>query len=186
MGANTINYNEEVLKGGLLISGVSILITMLTYIINDGRLDSGFWLSLLTIIINIGVVVYVGISFRNAIGGFMTYKETLKFLTLTLLVAYLVGTIFNMLLYNVIDPDLPQKMKEYSIETTEAISLWFGAPPEAIDAGIAEIQEQDFEEQFSPMGLIKSAPLGVLGIFIFSLIVSIFVKKEEPFSDRVN
>ena len=28
MDSNTINYNEEVLKGGLIIAGVSILFTM--------------------------------------------------------------------------------------------------------------------------------------------------------------
>ena len=34
MDSNTINYNEEVLKAGLIVSGVSILLTMIVYIVD--------------------------------------------------------------------------------------------------------------------------------------------------------
>ena len=43
MGANTINYNEEVLKGGFIVSGVSILLTMIIYIIDIEMLVSGWF-----------------------------------------------------------------------------------------------------------------------------------------------
>ena len=66
MDSNTINYNEEVLKGGLIIAGVSILFTMVTYIVNV-ELMVEWWYGLLAIVISMGLVIYIGISFRNAI-----------------------------------------------------------------------------------------------------------------------
>ena len=78
MDSNKINYNEEVLKGGLIIAGVSILVTMVTYIVNV-ELMVAWWFGLLALAISMGLVIYIGISFRNAIGGYMSYKESLKF-----------------------------------------------------------------------------------------------------------
>ena len=68
MDSNTINYNEEVLKGGLIIAGVSILFTMVTYIVNV-ELMVEWWYGLLAIVISMGLVIYIGISFRNATGA---------------------------------------------------------------------------------------------------------------------
>ena len=78
MDSNNINYNEEVLKGGLIVAGVSILVTMLTYIINV-ELMVAWWYGLIALAISMGLVIYIGISLRNAIGGYMSYKESLKF-----------------------------------------------------------------------------------------------------------
>ena len=102
MDSNTINYNEEVLKGGLIIAGVSILFTMVTYIINV-ELMVEWWYGLLAIVISMGLVIYIGVSFRNVTGGYMSYKESLKFTFLVFTVSYIVGAMFNILLYNVID-----------------------------------------------------------------------------------
>ena len=34
MESNTINYKEEILKSGIILAAVSIIMTMLTYMIN--------------------------------------------------------------------------------------------------------------------------------------------------------
>ena len=52
MDSNKINYNEEVLKGGLIIAGVSILVTMVTYIVNV-ELMGAWWFGLLALAISI-------------------------------------------------------------------------------------------------------------------------------------
>ena len=61
MGANTINYNEEVLKGGFIVSGVSILLTMIIYIIDIEMLVSG-WFGFVSFILSIGILIYIGRS----------------------------------------------------------------------------------------------------------------------------
>tara|TARA_B100001287_G_scaffold264081_1_gene255573 strand:- start:370 stop:924 length:555 start_codon:yes stop_codon:yes gene_type:complete len=184
MDSNTINYNEEVLKGGLIIAGVSILFTMVTYIINV-ELMVEWWYGLLAIVISMGLVIYIGVSFRNTTGGYMSYKESLKFTFLVFTVSYIVGAMFNILLYNVIDPTLPEVMKELTVQNTVTMLESFGTPQEAIDASIPEI-EKSIEENTSPIGIIKATPWGLLFVFILAAISSIFVKKNEPVSDRIN
>ena len=61
----------------------------------------------------------------------------------------------------------------------------FGAPQEAIDASIPEI-EKSIDENTTPIGILKATPWGLLFIFIFAAIASIFVKKNEAVSDRIN
>ena len=184
MDSNTINYNEEVLKGGLIVSGVSILLTMIIYIIDIELLVSG-WFGFISLILSIGILIYIGRSFRDAIGGYMTYKNSLKFTYLVLLVSYVVGSIFNFLLYNVIDPSLTEVVTELTIQNTIPMLESFGTPQEAIDAAVIEI-EKGVEQQSSPMGILKATPWALLFTFIFALIASFFVKKNEPVSDRIN
>ena len=184
MDTNTINYNEEVLKGGLIIAGVSILFTMVTYVVNV-ELMVEWWHGLLAIVISMGLVIYIGISFRNVTGGYISYKDSLKFTFLVFTVSYIIGAIFNILLYNVIDPSLPEVMKELTVQNTITMMESFGTPQEAIDGAIPEI-EKSIEENTSPIGIIKATPWGLLFVFVLAAIASIFVKKNEPVSDRIN
>ena len=46
--------------------------------------------------------------------------------------------------------------------------------------------KKSIDENTSPMGIIKATPWGLLFIFIVAAITSIFVKKNEPVSDRIN
>ena len=184
MDSNTINYNEEVLKAGLIVSGVSILLTMIVYIVDLELMVSG-WFGFFAFALSMGLVIYTGISYRNAIGGYISYKNSLIFTFLVLLISYVVGSIFNLLLYNVIDPSLPEVMKELTVQNTVTMMESFGTPQEAIDGAIPEI-EKSIEENTSPIGIIKATPWGLLFVFILAAIASIFVKKNEPVSDRIN
>ena len=184
MDSYTINYNEEVLKAGLIVSGVSILLTMIVYIVDLELMVSG-WFGFFAFALSMGLVIYTGISYRNAIGGYISYKNSLIFTFLVLLISYVVGSIFNLLLYNVIDPSLPEVMKELTIENTVPMLESFGTPQEAIDEAIIGI-EKGIDEGATISGVLKNSPIGIIVILIFALIASIFVKKNEPVSDRIN
>ena len=64
MEAKNINYNEEWLKGGLILAGVSILLTMLTYVI-DVSLMVEWWFGVVSLLISMGLLIYLGINYRN-------------------------------------------------------------------------------------------------------------------------
>ena len=100
-------------------------------------------------------------------------------------ISYLVGIVYQILLYNIIDPSLPEVMKQLTVEMTVEMMENFGTPDEAIDAAIVGI-EQGIEEGTTPLGILKSTPWGTLFIAIFALIASLFIKKNPPVSDRIN
>ena len=78
MEAKNINYNEEWLKGGLILAGVSILLTMLTYVI-DVSLMVEWWFGVVSLLISMGLLIYLGINYRNDIGGILSYGDAFKF-----------------------------------------------------------------------------------------------------------
>ena len=160
------------------------MLTMLVYVINIELMVS-WWFGLMSLALSMGVVIYLGISYRNLCGGFLSYKEALKFTFLAFLVSYAVGIGFNILLYTVIDPELPEIISDLTVEATVGMMESFGTPQEAIDASIVEI-ENSVKDSTTPAGILKSSPWGILFIFIFALIASIFIKKNEPVSDRIN
>ena len=73
MEKNNFNYQEEVLKAGLLVGFASVFIVLITYIINF-EISLEWWYGLLTLSVTIGLVIYLGINFRTNIGGYMSYN----------------------------------------------------------------------------------------------------------------
>ena len=168
MESNTINYKEEILKSGIMLAGVSIIITMLTYMINI-ELMVEWWFGILSLIIS----------------GILSYGNALKYSILVMIVSYVIGICFQILLYTVIDPDLPEVMTDLSIEKSVEMMERFGAPQEAIDASIPAIEEAIINST-TASGILKSSPWGLLFVGLFSLFTAIFIKRNEPVSDRMN
>ena len=184
MDSNTINYNEEVLKGGFIIGGISILIGMFIYVFNTKFLASA-WMLLIGLLPVLIVGIYIGISYRNAIGKYISYGESLKFLFLIFIIASLLGTAFNVLLFHFIDPTLANNIELWTIENTASYMEYWGVPQEVIDQEVSKL-EGTISQQYSISGILKSFPIGLIIMFLLALIASIFVKKEEPVSDRIN
>tara|TARA_Y100000590_G_scaffold152301_1_gene174883 strand:- start:80 stop:634 length:555 start_codon:yes stop_codon:yes gene_type:complete len=184
MEDKNINYNEEWLKGGLILAGVSILLTMLTYVI-DVSLMVEWWFGIVSILISMGLLIYLGINYRNDIGGILSYGDAFKFSFLVFFVSYVVGIIFQIALYTVIDPELPETMKQLTVEKTVEMMEGFGMSDEALDAAIIGV-EDGIDEATTPMGMIKSSPWGILFLLLFSAIAAIFIKRNPPVSDRIN
>ncbi|HIF84693.1 MAG TPA: DUF4199 domain-containing protein [Flavobacteriaceae bacterium] len=184
MESNTINYKEEILKSGIILAAVSIIMTMLTYMINI-ELMVKWWFGILSLIINVGLLIYLGITYRNSIGGILSYGNALKYSFLVMIVSFVIGICFQILLYNVIDPDLPQVMTDLSIEESVKMMENFGAPQETIDASIPAIEE-GIKNSTTVSGILKSSPLGFLFMGLVSLFTAIFIKRNEPVSDRMN
>ena len=184
MEAKNINYNEEWLKGGLILAGVSILLTMLTYVI-DVSLMVEWWFGVVSLLISMGLLIYLGINYRNDIGGILSYGDAFKFSFLVFFVSYVVGIIFQIALYTVIDPELPETMKQLTVEKTVEMMEGFGMSDEALDAAIIGV-EDGIDEATTPMGMIKSSPWGILFLLFFSAIAAIFIKRNPPVSDRIN
>ena len=184
MEDKNINYNEEWLKGGLILAGVSILLTMLTYVI-DVSLMVEWWFGIVSLLISMGLLIYLGINYRNDIGGILSYGDAFKFSFLVFFVSYVVGIIFQIALYTVIDPELPETMKQLTVEKTVEMMEGFGLSDEALDAAIIGV-EDGIDEATTPMGMIKSAPLGIFFLLFFSAISAIFIKRNPPVSYRIN
>ena len=169
---------KHAIRWGLIVGGVSIGLTTLLYII-DYTLMVQLKTLFTLLAIYLGFVIYAGIDYRKTVGGFLSYGKAWQHGFVILAMSGVVATIFNFVLYNLIDPELPQKLTDASIENTRAMMERFGAPEASMDQALAQAREST-SKQFTPAG----QALGFLTILassaIVALISALFVRKNEP------
>ena len=172
--------NNHALKSGVILSVISIVITLLIYII-DPMLMIKWWFGLISLALALILVSYFGIQYRNEGDGYINFKQSFIYSWIMFIVAGFIGTLFMMLLYNVIDPDLPGVLSEASKEQTIQMMSNFGAPEDAIDDAIAQAEENgDFTNPFTFMGQVKAFGIVIIIYAVLSLITGAIIRKKEP------
>jgi len=165
-------------KHGLILGAIAILLTVVAYATSLSFMGSFKFLGLL-FLIDIGYVIYAGISYRNSIGRYISYGKAFIHGFLILLTASVVSAIFGIVLYDIIDPELGAKLAEAIILNTEDTMRSFGAPEEQIEKTLADMRT-DLPNSFTLMGRVKGFFTGLLWFAGFVAITSLFVRKNEP------
>ena len=167
------------LKWGSIIGGINVIISLLIYLM-DVSLFASIKLSVVLFIINISLVVYAGLAYRKSLGGFADFKTLLFALFLIQAVCGGIGVMFQVLLYNVLDPTVPEQITEASMETTENMLNFFNLPQDDIDEAL-EDAESDINDSLTTVGSIKAYFLpGFIIYLIIALIIAAIIKKNKP------
>ena len=169
---------QHAIRWAMIMAAVSVIYTMLLYVI-DYTLMVQLKFLFLALAIYIGIAIYAGIDYRKSMGGFLVYGKAFQHGFLILAVSGLVATLFTLVLYKVIDTELPQKLVDASIENTRVMMEGFGAPEGTIDEAIEKAKESA-ADQYTVMGIAKSYIVIAIGSAIMALISAIFVRKNQP------
>jgi uncharacterized membrane protein (DUF106 family) len=169
------------LKFGFIIGIINIIIGVLAYMVGESLMVK-WWFGLLILVINIGLVVYSGNQYRSSLGGFMNFKTAFSVTFLTLFIAGILGTIFNIILYHLIDPELPSRLLKAAMEQTEQMMTNMGAPADRIDQQMVMLEDK-LENQFTLIGQIKSFGIGLIVYAVLSLILGAILKKSEKIEE---
>jgi len=177
MNENTLL--SYVLRWGMIIAGINILLMLIIYVVDATQLAS-ISVGLFTFVLNIALIVYAGVGYRKLLGGYADYKTMLITVFLIQAISGGAASMFQVLMYTVIDPELPELLTEASLETTENMLEFFNLPPDDIDDAL-EQTEEDLEGTFSARQIIVSYfwP-GLLFLFIIALIIAAIIKKNKP------
>lgn len=161
---------------GLYLGVLLSLITVLSYAVNL-ELLTNMWLG---IFIMIAIVVFGIISVaksKQAQNGYASFKEAFTAYFVTVLIGLLVSTLVSYLLFNVIDTDAAEVLKQKTIEQTVEMMEGYNSPTEMIDQTIEQIESQN---QYS-IGNILKGLAGYLVLFsIIGLLVAAAMKKSNP------
>ncbi|OQY03449.1 MAG: hypothetical protein B6I20_05045 [Bacteroidetes bacterium 4572_117] len=165
---NKPNVWKNALNWGVIVGVVMVIYSLIMYFL-DLSLEK--WVGWVSYVLLIGGIVYSTIQYRdNVLGGAISYAQALGFGVLISLFAGIISGVYSYLLMAVIDPELIGKIMEMAQE-------------QMLSQGLTDEQvEQAMEMQkgfMKPgvMALITIPSLTFMG-FIFSLITSIFLKKE--------
>jgi Protein of unknown function (DUF4199) len=169
---------QHAIKWGVIMGGIGIALTILFYAV-DYTMLADWKTGILIFLVLIGFTTFAGINYRTQAGGFLSYGEAFKHGFILMAISGIVSTLFMILMYTVIDTELPQKLMDATMEKTQAMMEGFGVPEDQMDKAMEDAKKRT-EGQFSAFGAVKSYGFGLILYAIFSLITSIFVKKNQP------
>lgn len=169
---------NHAIKHAVILGVISIALTLVAYAVDYTMLASmsfGF----LSLAIYLGYGIYAGINYRKEVGGFLEFGKAFQHGLIVFAISALFSTLFSILLYTVVDPELPAKIAEETIENTRAMMEKFGAPEESMDEALAKAEE-DTINRFTISGLAMGYVWALIGCVIFALISGAIAKKKQP------
>ncbi len=169
---------QHALKWGLIVGGISIALSIISYAVDYAML-ANWKFGIFVFALIIGLTIYAGINYRNEIGGFLPYGKAFQHGFILMAVSGLISTLFTVILYTVIDPDLPAKLTDVAMENAEKMMESFGMPADQMDKALEDARTRT-EGQFSVSGLALSYGIGLIIYAVLSLVTSIFVRKNPP------
>lgn len=174
---------NHALKWGAILGGISIFFIVILYVVDYTMMVQLKFLGV-SILISLGVVIYAGINYRNEIGGFLPYGKAWQHSFATFFVSGLMYTIFTMLLYFVIDPDLPAQLVEAGMDNSREMMENFGTPEDQIDTELEKARERT-ENQFKIGGMLTGFGISLIFYAVIATITALFTRKNPPMDDRM-
>lgn len=169
---------QAAVKPGLIIGLISLAVYYLGYFI-DSALLAAAWFSLVAIVISFVLVIIFGRQYRTELGGFMSFGSAFNFSFLVLVISGLIGLIGQILLFQVIDPALPEVLTEAFMKNTLETMEKFGASSDAMDPSMLDEMKKSMEEGYTVMGQIKSFGIFLIFYAIVALILGAIIKKKD-------
>ncbi len=170
----TQNMNNVSLKNGLIGAGISIIISLIIWLINPSLyLKIGSWLGLL---VGLFFIYRTAKESRDLNGGFIEFGELFKNTFIMVVIMTLLSSLFAYILYNFIDPNLVELQKQVVTESIEKMGSMMGE--EKMNEVMDKMQDQDFS--FTIGKLLQGWVVGLLLWAIPCVIFSAIMKKKDP------
>jgi len=171
--------NEIVKKNGItygVISGfISVLILTVIYA-TDVMLFISRWITTLKVTVFIGLAILLIVNTKKQLKGVLDFKDTFKTYFIFACISLLITTLFEMLLFNLIDPSLKATLKDLSIKMVTKFLENFNTPIDKINQEVKNIQEND---QFSVLQLAKGYFSYLLMCSVLGLILAAIFKTKN-------
>ncbi|WP_303316017.1 DUF4199 domain-containing protein [Flavivirga abyssicola] len=161
---------------GLYLGAILALLTVIAYAVNLGLLTN-MWYGIFILITIIVLGIMSVAKTKQLQNGYASFKEAFTSYFLTVLIGLVISTFISYILFNFIDTDAAEVLKEKTIEKTVQMLESFNTPSDAIAKSVEQIESQN---QYS-LGNIAKGLAGYLVLFsIIGLIVAAAMKKSNP------
>ena len=168
--------NETIKKNGLtfgVLSGiVSALITSTIYAI-DLNLFVSWWIGIVSMVIYLTISIVLLTKTKKEMNGIFVFKDAFTTYFISAVIGTLIGTLFNILLFNVIDPSAKDTLQELTIKSTVNMMKKFNAPASEIKKAVVNLKESN---QFSISGALRSSVFSIIFSAFFGLILAAIFK----------
>lgn len=171
--------NEIIKRNGVtfgILSGiVSALITATIYAV-DLNLFVSWWIGVVSILIYLVLGIILLSKTKKEMNGLFVFKDAFTTYFISAVIGIVIGTAFNILLFNVIDPSAQDTLKEITIKNAVAMMQKFNSPAAAINEMIAKMKENN---PYSVVELLKGSIFSMVFSAIIGLIMAAFFKSKS-------
>ncbi|MBW3544146.1 MAG: DUF4199 domain-containing protein [Bacteroidetes bacterium] len=169
------------LKGGLITGGVLFLLTFIFQYMLEmyGNMFLMLGMGILAVIIGI-VLTHKG--FKRDGDGYMSYGQGLGLAVISMTVAGLLAGLLSFLYISFVDPGVPEKIADASIEMAYSMTERMGGEVDDATEDMLEAQRQEaIDKGANFVGTVLGAGFMylIMGL-IFGLIISAFTKNNHP------
>ena len=171
--------NEIIKKNGIkfgIIGGLfSIIFTSSMYFI-DLKLFTNIWLGFIKITVFLVIAIILLNKTKKELNNIFSFKEAFTTYFICFLICILLATLFEILLFNVIDPSLKETIKELSIESAVDMMKKFGTQTSKIKEAVEEMSKTS---QFDSLQILKGSAFSIVISSIFGLILAAIFKSRQ-------
>ncbi|HEX4886761.1 MAG TPA: DUF4199 domain-containing protein [Luteibaculaceae bacterium] len=165
-------------NSGLLLGAVSVMMTIILYLMGPQTFAQG-WISFALLIISIALIIYTGIQYRNTLNeGFLSYQKAYVFLLIVTVVSLPISSLSRVAIMS-LDPQFSEQVVEKSLEATMEVMSKLGLPDDQVEQA-AERARGDFEEANSLKGALMSLVYALPFMLIINLLLALAIRKNKP------
>jgi hypothetical protein len=170
--------NEIIKRNGItfgITTGIiSSLITATIYAI-DLNLFTSWWIGILSIATYLTIGIFLLSKTKRELKGVFPFKDAFTTYFISAVIGILISVVFNIILFNIIDPSAKDAVKDLTIKYTVNMMQKFGTPASAINEAIAKLKEND---PYSVVELLKGSIFSIVFSSIFGLVMAAFFKSK--------
>ncbi|WP_339837964.1 DUF4199 domain-containing protein [uncultured Flavobacterium sp.] len=170
--------NEIIKKNGItfgIIGGLlSIATTLYAYLI-DLTIFGSLWLLLFIVVIYIVLNIILLTKTKKELNNSFSFKEAFTTFFISMVIGVVMSVVFNIILFNLIDLELAEKVKQVAMESTSNLMKKFGAPTSEIIKAVKEIEKSD---NYSVGKQIQGLFMNIVISSIFGLIFAAIFKSK--------
>ena len=176
-----LNFRDFILQYGLVVGLIFGIITLVSYFMGIEFMVS-WWLIGLNLIFIVGVPIYCGVQWKMMNGGILDFKNAFLTIFMIFAVSTFIDTLFNITLFTVIDPELPNNIHDAVLEKTVTMMENFGAQEDKIDEVIEEMENK--REDYSVSSMLYGYFYYLFFGAVIALIGGAIIKKDKPVFDE--
>lgn len=161
---------------GIYLGIILSLLTVVAYAV-DLSLFTKWWFGILSILILIVVSIVAIKTAKKQTSELFIFKNAFTTYFITILVGTLISTVMSILVFNFIDPEAAETVKELTIDTTRQMMENFGAAESDINEALVKMEQDD---QFSIVNQLKRFVFSLAFLSLIGLILALIFREKEP------
>jgi len=174
--------NKLSIRNGLILAGISAVITIILYIINPLMQYTNFVVPILTIVIIIALFVILGIDIRRNLGGYWSFGQAFISLLIMSVIVLVVGILINFVIFKFVDPTMPTKVNDALLNVTTQRLEKMGMEQDKIDEATKPFTDGETIAKMQPtlVNELKAFGWALLFYAVLDLIIAACIKKNPP------